>query len=139
MARFGTQEWYDVYMEEINKSKAYEEAGKTWEGDFYFIVEKSGPVKEPIIGYVDLYHGKCRKAEIVTDIKKYNPEFIESAPYHVWKRICTKQLDPTQALIIKQAKLMSGSRGTLAKIMRYTKASNELTNITAQIPTEWLD
>ena len=76
MAKFGTQEWYDVYMEEINKSKAYEEAARTWEGDFYFIVEKGGPVKEPIYGYVDLYHGKCRKAEIVTDPKKYNPEFI---------------------------------------------------------------
>jgi putative sterol carrier protein len=139
MAKFGTQEWVDVYMEEINKSKAYEEAAKTWEGDLYFIVEKGGPIKEPIIEYVDLYHGKCRKAEIVTEIKKYNPEFIISAPYHIWKRICLKQLDSTQALITKQSKLMTGSRGTLAKIQRYTKASNELTNITARIPTEWLD
>jgi hypothetical protein len=48
MAKFGTQEWYDVYMEEINNSKSYEEAARTWEGDFYFIVEKGGPVKEPI-------------------------------------------------------------------------------------------
>jgi len=139
MAKFGTQEWYDVYMEEINKSKPYEEAAKTWEGDFYFIVEKGGPVKEPIIGYVDLYHGKCRKAEIVTDTKKYSPEFIISAPYHIWKRICLKQLDSTQALITKQAKLMTGSRGTMSKIIRYTKAANELTSITARIPTEWLD
>jgi len=27
----------------------------------------------------------------------------------------------------------------MAKIMRYTKAANELTNITARIDTEWLD
>jgi putative sterol carrier protein len=139
MAKFGTQEWYDVYMEEINKSKAYEEAAKTWEGDFYFITEKGGPVKEPIIGYVDLYHGKCRKAEVVTDTKKYSPEFIISAPYPIWKRICLKQLDSTQALITKQSKLMTGSRGTMSKIIRYTKAANELTNITARIATEWLD
>jgi len=139
MAKFGTQEWYDIYMEEINKSKAYEEAAKTWEGDFYFITEKGGPVKEPIIGYVDLYHGKCRKAEVVTDTKKYNPEFIIAAPYPIWKRICLKQLDSTQALITKQSKLMTGSRGTMSKIIRYTKAANELTNITARIPTEWLD
>lgn len=139
MPRFGTQEWYDVYMEEINKSAAYEEAAKTWEGDFYFIVEKGGPVKEPIYGYVDLWHGKCRKAEIVNDRKQYNPEFIIAAPYHIWKRICLKELDSTQALITKQSKLMTGSKGTMAKIMRYTKAANELTNITAQIPTEWLD
>jgi putative sterol carrier protein len=139
MPKFGTQEWYDVYMEEINKSKAYEESAKTWEGDFYFIVEKGGPVKEQIFGYVDLWHGKCRKAEIVTDRKKYNPEFIIAAPYQIWKRICLKQLDSTQALITKQSRLMTGSRGTLAKIMRYTKAANELTNITARIETEWLD
>jgi len=138
MAKYGTQEWYDVYMEEINKSKPYEEAAKTWEGDFYFITEKGGPVKEPIIGYVDLYHGKCRKVEIVTDTKKYSPEFIISAPYHIWKRICLKQLD-SQALITKQSKLMTGSRGTMSKIIRYTKAANELTNITARIATEWLD
>ena len=139
MATFGTQEWYDIYMEEINKSKPYEEAAKTWEGDFYFITEKGGPVKEPIIGYVDLYHGKCRKVEVVTDTKKYSPEFIISAPYHIWKRICLKQLDSTQALITKQSKLMTGSRGTMSKIIRYTKAANELTNITARIATEWLD
>jgi putative sterol carrier protein len=126
-------------MEEINKSKAYEEAAKTWEGDFYFIVDKGGPVKEPIYGYVDLYHGKCRKAEIVAAPKKYSPEFIILAPYAIWKRICLKQLDSTQALITKQSKLMAGSRGTLSKIMRYTKAANELTNITARIQTEWLD
>jgi putative sterol carrier protein len=139
MAKYGTQEWCDLYMEEINKSKAYEESAKTWEGDFYFITDKGGPVKEPIYEYVDLYHGKCRKAEIVTDPKKYNPEFIILAPYAIWKRICLKQLDSTQALITKQSKLMTGSRGTMSKIMRYTKAANELTTITARIPTEWLD
>jgi len=139
MPRYATQEWFDLYMEEINKSTAYEEAGKTWEGDFYFITEKGGPVKEQIFGYVDLWHGKCRKVEVVDDRKKYNPEFIIAAPYHIWKRICLKELDPTQALITKQSRLMTGSRGTMAKIMRYTKAANELTNITARIDTEWLD
>ncbi len=138
-AKFGTQEWYDIYKEEINNSKAYEEAGKTWEGDFYFIAKKGGPLKKPIIAYVDLWHGKCRKSEIVTDMKKYNPEFIIEAPYAIWKRICLKQLDSTQALITKQSRLMTGSTGTMAKIMRYTKAANELTNITARIDTEWLD
>jgi len=139
MARYGTQEWCDLYMQEINNNKAYEEAARTWEGDFYFITEPGGPVKEPVYMYVDLYHGKCRKAEIVTDPKKYNPEFIIAAPYHIWKKICLKQLDSTQALITKQSKLMTGSRGTLGKIMRYTKAANELTNCTARLPTEWLD
>lgn len=28
MAKYATQEWCDLYKEEINKSKAYEEAAK---------------------------------------------------------------------------------------------------------------
>lgn len=139
MAKYGTQEWCDLYKEELNKSKAYEEASKTWEGDFIFITEKGGPIKEPLYEYVNLYHGKCLAAEMITDPSKYNPEFIISAPYPIWKRICTKQLDSTQALITKQSKLIAGSRGTMGKIMRYTKAANELTNCTQRIPTEWWD
>jgi putative sterol carrier protein len=135
MAKYATQEWCDLYKEEINKNKAYEEAAKTWEGDFYFITEAGGPVKEPIYMYVDLYHGKCRAAEIVTDPNKYKPAFTISAPYAIWKQIATKKLDATKALITKQSKMT----GDMAKIMRYTRAANELTNCTMLVPTEWLD
>jgi putative sterol carrier protein len=135
MAKFQTQEWCDLYKEAINNNKAYEEAAKTWEGDFYFITEPGGPVKEPVYMYIDLYHGKCRKIEIVTDRSRYKPEFTISAPYSIWKRMATKQLDSTKALITRQAKLT----GNMAKIMRYVKAANELTNSTTQVLTEWLD
>jgi len=139
MAKFGTQEWCDLYKAELNNSKAWSEAAKTWEGDFIFIVEKGGPLKESLYEYLDLWHGECRKCEMAPDPSKYNPEFIISAPYHIWKRICTRQLDSTQALITKQSKLIAGGRGTMGKIMRYTKASNELTSCTMNIPTEWWD
>ena len=135
MAKYGTQEWCDLYKEELNKNTAWSEAAKTWEGDFYFITEVGGPIKEPRYMYVDLYHGVCRRAEMVTDAGKYKPEFIISAPYPIWKRICLKQLDSTQAIITKQSKLT----GNMAKVMRYTKAANELTNTTQKLPTEWED
>jgi putative sterol carrier protein len=135
MAKFMTQEWGELYKEAINNNKAYEEAAKTWEGDFYFVMEPGGPVKEPFYTYIDLYHGKCRKIEIVTDPSKYKPEFVMSAPYPVWKRIATKELDPIKSMITRQAKLT----GNMAKIMRYVKAANELTNSTTKVPTEWLD
>ncbi|TRZ93486.1 MAG: hypothetical protein D4R82_04970 [Dehalococcoidia bacterium] len=133
MAMYGSDEWVALFKEEINKSKEYEEAAKTWEGDFYFIAEPGGAIEEASYAYVDLYHGKCRAAEIVTDPNKYKPEFTLSAPIAIWKRVATKQLNSTQALITKQLKLS----GNLAKIMRYTKAANELTNCTTRVPTEW--
>ena len=133
--KYFTQEWFDVYKELINDNKAYEECARTWEGDFYFVCDAGGPVKDPLIAYVDLFHGKCRSAEVVGDMTKHKPEFIMSANYAIWKRICLKQLDSTQALITKQSRLT----GNMAKIMRYTKAANELTNCTRKIETEWLD
>ena len=45
MAKFFTKEWCEAYKDAINNSAAYEEAGKTWEGYFYFVMEPSGPVK----------------------------------------------------------------------------------------------
>ena len=83
--------------------------------------------------YVDLWHGVCRAAEMVTDFGKYKPEFVLQGPYPIWKRVSTKQLDSTQAIITKQFKLT----GNMAKIMRYTKAANELTNTTSKVQTEW--
>jgi putative sterol carrier protein len=85
--------------------------------------------------YVDLWHGKCRACEIVTDVTKYKPAFVLSAAYSVWKQIATKKLGATAALITRQSKLS----GDMTKIMRYTKAATELTNCTMQVPTEWLD
>jgi putative sterol carrier protein len=133
MAKFFTQEWGDLYKEAINNNKAYEESAKTWEGDFYFIMEAGGPVEATTYSYIDLYHGKCRKIEVVRDPAKYKPEFTMSASYSVWKRIATKELDPIKAMITRQAKLT----GNMAKIMRYVKAANELTTSTTHVPTEW--
>ena len=39
---FGTQEWLDAYIENINGSKAYGEAAKDWEGDFVFVTIPDG-------------------------------------------------------------------------------------------------
>ena len=66
MAMFGTLDWANAFMEAINSSKAYEDAAQTWEGDFYFIIEPGGAVKEPGYQYVDLWHGKCRKVDVVS-------------------------------------------------------------------------
>ncbi len=135
MAKFFSQEWCDLYKEEINKSPDYEESAKTWEGDFFFIMTVGGPVTEDGYLYMDLFHGKCRSCEVVTDKTKFKPAFLISAPYGVWKKIATKQLDFIKALVTKQASL----KGDMAKIMRYVKASNELVNCVLRVPTDWFD
>jgi putative sterol carrier protein len=83
--------------------------------------------------YLDLWHGKCRNAEIVEqkDKNKYKPEFTIAGTLATWKKIREKKLDSTQALLTRQLKLS----GNMAKVMRATGATRELGAATQTIPT----
>jgi putative sterol carrier protein len=133
VAKYGTQEYADQVMEAINSSPEYEEAAKTWEGDFYLITEKGGPIKEPIYTYLDLWHGKCRKALVTKDDKDFTPEFTMAATLDTWRKIADKKMEGTQAIVTRQMKL----KGNMAKIMRNVKAAQALTNAINKVPVEW--
>jgi len=130
---FGSDEWIKTLMVKVNESEAYRSAAKTWEGDFYFIVEPEGSVTESIIMYMDLWHGDCRDAFIVEDENVKNPELRINASVSAWKQVITKQLDPIQALMTRRLKL----KGNMMKIMRAVKAAQELVNCCTQVPTEF--
>jgi putative sterol carrier protein len=135
MAVFGTIEWATAFMEAVNASKPYEDAAKTWEGDFYFIIEPGGAVKEPGYQYVDLWHGKCRKVDVVTEANKdkYKPEFVLQASIATWRKVAEKKVDPIQAIVTRQLKLT----GNMGKVMRAVKAAQELVNCVTQVKTEY--
>ena len=133
MVRYGTQEYANAVMEALNSSTEYAEAANDWEGDFYLIAEPSGPVKEPIYFYMDLWHGKCRKAAVTNNDKDFNPEFVMSAKYDIWKKMSDGKLDGVQALVTRQMKL----KGNMTKIMRNTKAANAMTNALNKLQVEW--
>jgi len=56
LAKFPSEEWIKLYMEQLNANKSYEEAAKTWEGDFLFVVQADSELKEPVTMYMDLWH-----------------------------------------------------------------------------------
>ncbi len=131
--RFPSDEWIKALMVVVNESEPYRKAAAKWEGDLYFIVEPGGGVAERTVLYMDLWHGGCRSAEEVADENEKDPEFRIWAPVSVWRRVIEKKLDPIQALMTGQLKL----KGTLSKIMRFTKATLELVNCATQVPTEF--
>jgi putative sterol carrier protein len=132
-ALFATDAWISMFHEEVNKSEAYQRAAKTWEGDFYFIVEPGGFLTEPVYMYMDLWHGASRDAFIAQDPTVKDPEFIISAPVSTWQDVIELRLDPIKGLLTKQLKL----KGNMAKIMRAVKAANELVRCTTRVPTEF--
>jgi putative sterol carrier protein len=132
--KFPSDAWIKALMEDLNKSAAYADAAKTWEGDFYFIIEPSGKVEKPLILYMDLWHGKCREAFEVTDESAKAPVFRMSAPLATWKKVLTKQLDPIQGLVTGQLRL----KGNMAMVMKSIKAAKELVEACTRVETEFM-
>jgi len=131
--RFPSDAWVKALMEDLNRSEAYAEAAKTWEGDFYFIVDPGGALDKTVILYMDLWHGKCRDAYEVADESAKTPVFRMSAPVTTWKKVLTKKLDPIQGLVTGQLKL----KGNMAMVMKSVKAAKELVESCTRVETEF--
>ncbi len=131
---FPSAEWIEKYMELLNGNAAYEDAAKTWEGDFVFEVTADGTiVKEPIRFYLDLWHGKCREARMAGPGD--TAEFVYAGPYKNWRALFDGKIDPIKGIMARKFRL----DGDMGKVMRYTKAALELVATTRQIPTKYLD
>lgn len=130
---FPSDEWMKALVVEVNNSEAYRNAAAKWEGDFYFIVEPGPGVPEPVILYIDLWHGEARSGGAVADASEKDPEFTIRAPVGTWRRVIEKKLDPIRGMMTGQLKLT----GTLSKIMRAPKAAAELVNCATRVPTEF--
>jgi putative sterol carrier protein len=131
--QFPSDAWVKALMQDLNRSEAYAEAAKTWEGDFYFIVDPGGALDKTVILYMDLWHGKCRDAYQVADESAKTPVFRMSAPVATWKKVLTKKLDPIQGLVTGQLKL----RGNMAMVMKSVKAAKELVESCTRVETEF--
>lgn len=132
---FPSDAWVKQLEVELNRSEAYAEAGKNWEGDFYFVIDpdKDNPQQESTYLYMDLWHGKCRAAYAVHDKSEKNPAFVMSGTYSKWKRVVTAQLDPLQGLMTGQLKL----KGNMVMVMKNVKAAQEMVKACTRIDADF--
>ncbi len=132
MFPFATPAWAAALQDAINASVAYREAARTWEGDFWFIVEPGeGGASERVLIYVDLWHGACRLCEVAVDEDQRTPEFRISGDRRNWRRVVEREIDPIRALMTGSLKL----KGNMAKVMRNVKAAQELVLCASAVPT----
>jgi len=130
---FPTDAWVKAAMVELNKSEAYRDAAKTWEGDFYFVVTAGEGIPKDVYLYMDLWHGACRDAYEVTEPSQKTPEFMITASLPIWRKVLGKKLDPIQGLVTRQLKL----KGNMLKVMKAPKAATELVNSCTHVDTQW--
>ena len=151
MPKFASNEWAKAFCKEVNANKNYKEAASWWEGDFIFVIEPSGKLDHEIKMFVGLLHGDCTGAKTLKtgeqfDIlppnspprplkegEKVGVEFVFSGNYDNWVKVLKKELDPIQGLMAGKFKLV----GNMAKVMRATKAAQELVNSTTKVETEY--
>lgn len=113
-AVFPTAEWLKEFEEKLNADERYAQVAKTWEGDMYFLIEPDGKLKAQVIMYLDLWHGKCRGTEYVTDIASHTPAFTLKAGYTNFARVLKGELDPMQAMLTRKLDV----RGNMSVMMR---------------------
>ena len=138
MSVFATEEWFKEYIDAINESKDYREAAATWEGDVCYVFEPEPDrgVPREIWSWLDLWHGACRGARY-----DFPPEegarakFVIRAPYSRWKEVINKELNPVKGMMQGKLKLT----GDMPTIVRHVRAAEELVNIAASVPTEFVD
>ena len=131
---FATDEWVQAFKEAINRDAAYQDAAKNFESDFLFIVEPGGKLEKRVIIYLDLWHGKCRDAYLVTGELAPSAAFTISGRISTWQKIVKKQLDPMQALMTpNQLKL----KGNMVLMMKNVKSAKALVEVGTQIDTDF--
>jgi putative sterol carrier protein len=132
---FPSQEWVVQLQMEVNQNEAYANSGKTWEGDFYFVIEPGPGLKQPAKMYLDLRRGKCLEAFLEGPTDSKRPEFTISGTVDTYRKVFDKKLDPIQALMTKKLKV----QGNMMKIMRSVKATLDLVNCCSLIDTTYPD
>ena len=137
MARFPSAEWLTLYQDLINGSQEYRESSRDWEGDIAFVMEAEPDrgVPEDLIAWLDLWHGECRGARMITGEEGEAAAYGISAPYSRWREVVEGRLEPVKAMVQGKLKL----RGDLAEIVRHVRAAKELVHLTTLVPTEFLD
>jgi putative sterol carrier protein len=136
MALFPSDEWLTQYRDLINGSSEYRESAEDWEGDvaFFLEAEPDRGVPQDLVAWLDLWHGECRGARMITAEEGETSAYGIRAPYSRWREVVLGDLEPVKAMVQGKLKL----RGDLANIVRHVRAAKELVHLTTLVPTEFL-
>ncbi len=133
--KFPSAEWLDALQTKLNGDVRYSEIAKNWEGDLLFDIQPAGSLAQPLLMYLDLWHGKCRAVEYSPDAAKYpKPTFILRSPYNNFTSILLGKLDPMTAMMTSKLKV----EGSLGYMMRNVPTVLDFVRCCREVTTEIL-
>jgi len=112
---FPSPEWLQALEKKLNSDQQYAKIAQKWEGDLAFLIEVDESLPEPVMMYLDLWHGKCRSVEYLTgdDVGK-EAAFVLAAPFGNFEKVLLGEWNPMQALMTRRLKVT----GNMAYMMR---------------------
>ena len=130
-ATFPSEEWLRGLEAKLNSDDRYAVVARNWEGDLFFFIEPEGSLAEQLTFYLDLWHGKCRKAEYQPRPDSYlGPAFVLSASYDNITAILTGRLNPMTAMMTSRLKV-KGSIGYMMRnvptVLDFVRCAQEVT------------
>jgi putative sterol carrier protein len=134
IVKFPSPEWLQTLYKKLNSDTHYAQIARNWEGDICVVIEPSGPLQQKVLYYLDLWHGKCRKVEILADLPSIQPKFILTATYDNLSRIMKGELDPMQAMMTRKLQV----KGSMAYMMRNVPIVLDFVRCCREVTTEIL-
>lgn len=134
---FFTPEWITLFQKAIREDTLYQKVAEGWEGTVCLHVEKKPKYGLDVDLYLllDLWHGDCRSAMLVPPDVGEAADYVITASLDHWIKIGRKELDTVKGMMQRKLKL----KGSLPSMVRYVKASNRLTEISAEVGGKFPD
>jgi putative sterol carrier protein len=130
--KFPSEEWANAFRAALNANPRYAEAARQWEGDVLLRVV-SDPTGGPSPGVqLVLAHGECTAATFLAESGSASSEFIFEATEPNWTKLLRHEVEPVAAILDRKIRV----RGNLPKLMRFTRATKEMVDTAAGIPTD---
>ena len=134
MVKILTEEWVKAFGNAINENPNYKPSALTWEGDMLLVIEPSGKLDHEVRIFLGLYHGECTEARLVKEGEEVETEYIMAGLYVNFVKVMKKEIDPIRAIMAGQQRL----EGNMEKLMRHTKAAQEIIESLAMFKTDYL-
>jgi putative sterol carrier protein len=130
---FPSPAWLNELQTKLNHDARYRGIAQRWEGDLLFDILPAGNLPEPLLMYLDLWHGTCRSVEYAPESTKYpKPTFILRSPYTNFTSILLGKLDPMTAMLTSKLKV----EGSLGYMMRNVPTVLDFVRCCREVTTE---
>lgn len=123
-----TSEWVAAWGEALNRSTAYQAAGKHWEGPLVLEAQADSGRGLPatVAVWLDLWRGTCREARLATAADLDRARYVITGPLAVWLTVLAGEMAPTMAILQGRLTLL---RGSMLGLMPHVHAATALLRV----------